>query len=175
MQPEKQAENAGRKPKPDGRSQDALKHAKSCKLRSFEHPPPPPTSASSAFYRSRRLCLSLSLSLPLTITFSLFFLDPRPRPAVSVFLLPLCSAPTAPLSSSQSRCERQRQKCFDDCVPRRLFFYFCRGVEYQAGRGRCPRDTKGDETSPAIFTSLPSGKRKKSGKSLLRHSTLFHS
>lgn len=43
-------------------------------------------------------------------------------------------------------------------------FIFAEGVEYQAGRGcRCHRRAPGDETSPAIFTSLcrTSGKRKK--------------
>lgn len=79
LQPEKQAENVGRKLKPDGRSQDALKHAKSCKLRSFEHPPPraPPPAPYIGFLRVLPIpsCLFLSLSLqefhPFTFPFVL--------------------------------------------------------------------------------------------------------
>lgn len=79
LQPEKQAENVGRKLKPDGRSQDALKHAKSCKLRSFEHPPPrvPPPPSYIGFLHVLPIpsCVFLSLSSSFFIVVCLVFSD----------------------------------------------------------------------------------------------------
>lgn len=106
--------------------------------------------------------------------FSTFFLTLRCPSSVLVACLILRTFRVSLFILVASPRECQRQKCFDDCVPWRLFLYFCRGVEQQAGRGCCPRDTKGDETSPAIFTSLRRvGNEKSSGKSLLSHSILF--
>lgn len=130
------------------------------RLRLHRHPPR---------FTDRSHPLSLSVSLPLSFPypFSLFLFSLRffsPPPAGSVFLLPFCSAPPAALSLLHGWRECQRQKCFDDCVPPRLFLYFCRGVEYRLGGAAAPETQRGMKLRPPYLRLLPSGKRKNAWK-----------
>lgn len=59
---------------------------------------------------------------------------PQHPPAATRFSLFI---PPDPSCRSRAR-ESERQKCFDDCVPRRLFLYFCRGGGIPGWAGQLP-------------------------------------
>jgi len=140
-------------------SRGALKHAKSCKLRSFEHPtlslPPcypvlsllPRTDACSSTSSDPKARVFLTSSRPrflfvspsrdhsllpvspLFLAFSPFLLRLSSSPRSSALHSFVPQHPSPPRSllpfipqlpcRSRAR-ESERQKCFDDCVPRRL-------------------------------------------------------
>lgn len=140
--------------------------------------PPPSTSGTVAwlvdFLRSQaRVSLSLSfpgsfslpVSLPLIPISPLFFaFSPLPFPSLLI-LCALLLRPAASITvvrailfylSVDPARARASVKNVSTIVCRGVCsFIFAEGVEYQAGRGcRCCRRAPGDETSPAIFTSL---------------------
>lgn len=106
---------------------------------------------SSRFLSSLFLLFSslflLSLFLSLLILRALLL---RPATSIAVVRAILFYLPVDPARARASVKNVSTIVCRGVCS-----FIFAEGVEYQAGRGcRCRRRAPGDETSPAIFTSL---------------------
>lgn len=97
--------------------------------------PPIPSSRLSFSLPLSLLLVPLFLDHPLLPISPLFFaFSPLPLPSLLISALyssvPQHLSPSSALFSFISLSmlrARERQKCFDDCMPRRLFLYFCRG------------------------------------------------